>query len=91
MYANCMFRTKNGVLVLLRWDELEQRQHEMAHLASGVNDVTVVFYASIDYALGKCAFDSWKVWLDEMVLDELYDKRRLACRMEVSVMTSRMK
>jgi hypothetical protein len=51
-------------------------QYDMAHLASGVDDVTVVFYTSIDYTFRKGAFDGWKVWLDEMVLNELYDERR---------------
>lgn len=51
----------------------------LAHLASGIDDVTVVFYTSVDHAFRKGAFDGWKVWLDEMVLDELYDKRRFTC------------
>jgi hypothetical protein len=52
---------------------------ENAHLASGVNDVTVIFYAFIGYAFRKGVFDGWIVWIDKMVLDELYDKRRFAC------------
>jgi hypothetical protein len=56
-----------------------QRWYEMAHLASGVDDVTVIFYASIDHTFRKGAFNGWKVRLDEMVLDKLYDKRRFAC------------
>jgi hypothetical protein len=59
--------------------------YENRHLASGVDDVTVVFYASIDYTFRKGAFNSRKVWLDEVVLDELYDQRRLACCREAKV------
>jgi hypothetical protein len=53
--------------------------HENAYLASGVDDVTVIFYASISYAFRKGAFDGWVVCIDKMVLNELYDKRRFAC------------
>lgn len=48
----------------------------VTNLTSGVNDVTVVFHALVNDALGKSALDGWIVSVYEVIFYELDDKGR---------------
>ena len=53
---------------------LALRTERKTHLTSGVDDVTVVVDALVVDGLCEDALDGGIVGLDEVVLDELYDK-----------------
>lgn len=57
----------------------KRRQKHKTDLSSSVHDLTGVFDAVVDYALGERSLDGREVRFDEMILDELLHKRRLSC------------